>query len=203
MIDGKILDDFTEKANTAWQQFCIWVYSNNNFVKYQDEFDQIVKEGSYFSNEEVINNSCKYKNFWDVVIPSLQHSWMLSVARLIDPSCFQNDPNKPRLSIYYILELMEDIDLKQDIETELHQQKEFIESIRTQRTNFIAHNSLTYTNKMVKHGVEKFFYTLDCIIKRIKDKKPHLRECNNINLDFTEKLSEAGVKEIFSKITTA
>lgn len=198
MLDKKILDDFTKKANKAWQQFCVWMYSYNNFVKYQDEFNQTVKNGLYFSQEEAINNSCKYKNFWDVVIPSLQHSWILSVARLIDPPYFQN---KPRLSIYYILELLDDNDLKQDIETELNRQKEFLESIKNQRNDFIAHNSITRADETIKAGVENFFYKLECIIKRIKDKKPHLKECDNINLDFSEKLTEAGVKEIFGKIT--
>ena len=35
MLDVKTLDDFTKKVNKAHQQFCVWMYTNNEFVKYQ------------------------------------------------------------------------------------------------------------------------------------------------------------------------
>ena len=85
--------------------------------------------------------------------------------------------------------------------SELNKHKVFIESIKTYRDNFLAHKSANYSgDKKIDKGVEKFFQTLDYLIKKIKNKYPHLKECNDINLIFTEKLSEAGVKEVFEKI---
>ncbi len=200
MLEKKVFDNFITECQKAWQQFCVWKYANNYFAKRQDEFNKIVKDGFSSSEEDAIKNSCKCKNFWDVVIPSLQHSWILSVARLIDPPYFKNDKDKSRLSIYYIIELLDDNELGQVIKNELNNQKDFLESMKTQRDGFIAHNSIGYNNKNIKAGVENFFNRLDNTINKIKNKKPHLNRCNNINIDFTDKLSEAGVKEIFNDI---
>ena len=199
MLDKEILNNFTKEASKAWQQFCVWKYSSNNFIECQKEFNKSIKDGFCFSEEETIDNSCKYKNFWDVIIYSLQGSWILSIARLIDPPYFLGDKDKPRLSIYYILELLDD-DFKQKLKDELNNFAEFIESIKKCRDNFLAHNSIDYSDNNIKAGVEDFFSTLNCFIKRIKDKYPHLKECNDINLIFTEGLSKAGVKEVFEKI---
>jgi len=192
MLDRKTLNDFISKANHAYQQFCVWVYSNNLFVKHEVDFNNVP-----------MGEDCKYKNFWVVMIVSLQHSWIFSIARLLDPPYFIRDKNKtdPRLSIDYILELVDDDYLEKIIKTALDNHKTFIHSIREHRKNFLAHNSVHFKNKKVEAGVESFFKALDDIIAEIKDKKPHLKDCNSINLEHTEKLSKDGVEEIFQALS--
>ena len=192
MLDYKTLKKFVSKTNHAYQQFCVWMYSNNLFVEYQKKF-----------NDVPMGEDCEYKNFWDVIIPSLQHSWILSVARLVDPPYFGRDKNKekPRLSIYYILELLDDHDLEKTIKDKLESHKNFTDSIKEHRDNFLAHNSVCFENKKIEAGVENFFEALDGIIVEIKDKKSHLKDCNDINLKHTEKLSKDGVEEIFQALS--
>lgn len=43
---------------------------------------------------------------------------------------------------------------------------------------------------MISGGVEFFFEDLDTMIKKIKAQDQALQDCNNLNLEFTEKLSE-------------
>lgn len=199
MWDKVMLNNFTKQATKAWLQFCVYKYMNNYFVTSQKDFKKTRKPWLY-STEEAINNSAEYKNFFTVVIPSLQHSRVLSVARLLDPAYFRKDKTKPNLSIHYILESLEDIVLKKEVEKELNKHNRFVTSISNIRTHFIAHNSLGIFRQNIEAGIEDFFEALDGIIHKIIDRHTNLKWCNGINLDFSEKLSEAGVKDIFSKL---
>ncbi len=199
MLDKDTLNKFTKEANKGRNQFCVWMFTHNNFIKHQEEFNSEAKDWLY-SNDDAINNSCKYKNFWDTVIPSLQQGRILSVARLTDPPFFGKNINKKNLSIYYIIELLEDASLKQDIKNNLDQQEDFIKSIKELRNTLLAHNNIGENNNIILAGVEIFFENLNSIILKIKAKYPNLKDCNDINLEYTEKLSEAWVKEIFEKI---
>ena len=202
MLEKEIFNKFISEINKMSNQFFVWMYANNNFVKHQSKFNQGVSRDWCFSTDEYVDKSCQYKNFWNVIIPSLQHSWLLSTSRLIDPAYFVGDKNKekPRLSIYYILELLEDDELEQEIKKGLLQYNDFFKSIKGQRNNFLAHNDLKFDNIKIKAGIEKFLESLDKIIAMIKDKKPHLRDCNCICIERTDKLSNSGVKEIFEKL---
>jgi len=203
MLDRKILDKFTKKVNQAYNQFCVWMYANNEFIKYQNEWNKIPFAGKFFkSNEFSRDKGCKYKNFWDVVIPTLQHGWVLGIARLFDPPYFLRDTKKknPRLSLDYILELLENDDLEQSIKRQIDKHKNFIDSIKEQRDNLLAHNDVKFNNTRIEAGVEDLFKALDNIITEIKNKKPHLKNCNNINQEYTEKLSKCGVDEIFEAL---
>lgn len=195
MLDKKVLDDFILKADNTYQQFCVWMYVNNELVKHQDDLDKI--------DESITKefSGCKYKNFWEVVIFTLQQAWILGVIRLFDPPYFLMNKKKknPRLSLYYILELLEDSNLKYLIEEEINKHKDFIESIRKQRPN-LAHNEIEPTDKIIEAGIENLFGGLHNIIKQIKNKNPHLKDCNNINQEYTEKLSKCGVDEIFEAL---
>ncbi|MBP6925766.1 MAG: hypothetical protein KBC22_01765, partial [Candidatus Pacebacteria bacterium] len=77
MLDEKIFSKFVSKVDTAHQQFCVWLYLNNEFAKHQDNWNQSF---SVLISSDVEKTSrgtgSKYKNFFDVVIPSLQHSWI-------------------------------------------------------------------------------------------------------------------------------
>ena len=165
--------------------------------------NQIITPGELFKIEEFSRDKgCKYKNFWDVVIPSLQHSWILSLARLFDPAYHSNDKKraKPRLSLEYILELCDDVPFVQSIRDRIKKHELTIQSLKTQRDNFLAHNDVNFGSTRVEGGVEDVFEKLENIVSDIKTCKPHLQNCNNINLKYTETLSRCGVDEIFEKL---
>ncbi len=198
MLDHKTLDEFTGKANHAHQQFCVWVYANNEFAKHQEEWNQIA-EPIIKTGEFSLDKGCKYKNFWNVVIPSLQHSWILSLARLFDPAHHSRDKkkDKPRLSLDYILELLDDAPLEQLIRDRIKKRNTTIQSLKKQRDNFLAHNDIKFKGTKIEAGVEDLFEELDNVISDMKCCKLHLKDCSNINLKYTEVLSRRGVNEIF------
>lgn len=200
MLDIKTFDDFIRKANRAYQQFCVWVYTNNEFAKHQTGWNKILTP---FKTEEFSQDiGCKYKNFWSVVIPSLQHGWIMSVARLFDLAYHSRDKKKekPRLSLEYILELLDDASFAQTIRNKVQKHHLTIQSLKTQRNNFIAHNSVNFESTKIEAGIENLFEELDNIISDIKYYKPHIGNCNNINLKYTEVLSHCGVDEIFEAL---
>lgn len=200
MLDAKTLDEFTRKANQAYQQLCVWVYANNEFAKHQMEWNKLLTplktEG--FSQDR----GCKYKNFWSVVIPSLQQGWIMSTARLFDPAYNSRDKKKekPRLSLEYILELLDDASLAQTIRNKVQKHNLTIQSIKEQRDNFIAHNNVNFKSAKIEAGIENLFEELDNAISNIKCCKSHIKNCNNINLKHTEVLSHCGVDEIFEAL---
>jgi len=55
----------------------------------------------------------------------------------------------------------------------------------------LAHNNIGENNNVIFAGVENFFKSLNNIILQIKERYPNLKDCNDINLEYTEKLSEA------------
>ncbi len=205
MLDRKTLNNFISKVDGAYQQFCVWSYSNNQFAKYQSEWNKISFNEKIGTEELSQDKGCRYKNFWDIVIPSLQHSWILSVARLIDPAYFKKNKNKPNMSIYYISELLKDEVLKKEIEKKLYNQREYTNSIKYQRDKFLAHNAVIFSNeenKKIKAGTDIFFKSIDEIINEIKKLKSHLdgNHCDVIDFDYRKKLSKIGVEEIFEKL---
>lgn len=201
MLDQKTLDMFTKEANKWRNQFCVRMYANNYFVKYKESFDSKAKDWRY-TGEKAIENSCKYKNFRNITIPSLQHWWILSIARLTDPPFFKKNKDKQNLSIHYIIEILQDVEIESDIKRILEEHKEFLKSIRKLRNILLAHNWMEKEEKYNKipAGIETFFENLNTIICKIKEKYSHLKNANDINLEYTTKLSEAWVKELFEKI---
>jgi len=198
MLTKEILNNFSKEANKWWYQFCVWMYANNYFAEYQKNKKEpkfYAENPNYFKNPsswEIITH--------DVIIPSLQHWCILSVARLVDTPFFKENPNKKNLSIYYIIELLEDDDIKLDIKNGLDQQQWFIKWVKELRNKFLTHNDMGEKNKTIPAGIEKFFENLNDIVWKIKEKYPNLKDCNDLNLSYTDKLSKAGVEEIFEKI---
>ncbi len=197
MLDKKVFESFILKVNQSCQQFYVWMYANNEFAKHQEKWNKTFTKLERFLEDK----GCKYKNFWDVVILTLQQAWKLGIIRLFDPSYFSKDVKKenPRLSLCYISELLEDDSLKQFITEEINKHSNFIESIKKQRPS-LAHNDTKAINNKIEAGVENLFEGLDKIITEIKNRNPHLKDCNDINRELTEKLSKSGVDEIFEAL---
>ncbi len=203
MLDQKIFNRFISETNKAYSQFSVWMHTNNEFVKHQTTWNDIPEPRKLFKLEDFSRDKgCKYKNFWDITLPSLQQSWILSIARLFDPPYFSRDIGKrnPRLSLYYILELIEDDELERFIKNEVNKHEKCIQSIREQRNNVYAHKAVYFDKRKIEAGIEDLFNTFDRVIIKIKKIKPHLKYCQNINSEYIERLSECGVQEIFEKL---
>ncbi|HEV7423741.1 MAG TPA: hypothetical protein VGO21_00970 [Candidatus Paceibacterota bacterium] len=206
MLDTKTLNAFIGKANQSYQQLCIWLPANNEFVKHQARWNDFELKNTLFSTEEFTKkHGCRYKNFWMVVMGSLQHGWVLGTARLFDPAYNSRDKKKenPRLSLDFILEQLGDEGFKNTIKTEQASHELVIKSLKGHRDNSHAHNDLNYSNNRIEAGVEKLYEWLETVIVRIKDLQPHLKNCNTINLKYNEKLAQFGVEEIFDDLVKA
>ncbi|MFA6463456.1 MAG: hypothetical protein WCV55_00420 [Candidatus Paceibacterota bacterium] len=203
MLDVKTFNRFIDKASQSYQQFCIWFFSNNEFAKHQDEWNELDLKDTFFSTEEFTKkHGGRYKNFWIYVIASLQHGWMLGTARLFDPAYNSRDKGRknPRLSLDFILENLDDEEFKISIKKEQVLHEVFLKSIKDHRNNSHAHNDLNYSNKIIEAGVENLYEWLNGVISKIKVLQPHLKNCKTIDLKYNEKLAQSGVEEIFEDL---
>lgn len=196
MLDEKTLNDFSRKVNHAHQQFFVWFYATNEFAKHQNEWGQRMQEYPG-------GTGSKYKNFWLVVLPSLQHAWILSSTRLfIDPpyAPWDNDKLKPRLSLSHMLKLLDDKIFAQSIRDRIKKYDPTIQSLKKLRDNVLAHNDINFQPGQIEAGIENLFEELDGIITDIKEHRPDLQGCINFDLKNTEALSQCGVHEVFEAL---
>lgn len=197
MFNPQNLDQFIKKANIAHQQLCVWFSANNELARYQKDWDQLESFGNLIKR-----NDFKYENFWNVVLPTLQHSWVLSTARLLDPAYHYSNKkkkNKPRICLDYILSLLSNKNLEKDIRNELTNHQIFTESIRQLRRNVYAHNDAQFKAVKIEAGVEKFFDWLEKKIEQIKQAE-NCSKLGNINTLANEELSRRGVDNVFKDI---
>lgn len=203
MLDTNTFNKFIRKANPAHQQLCVWFAANNEFAKHQARWNQLDPDIGPFGIENFTRrHGCKYKNFWAIVIPTLQHGWVLSTARLFDCAYHPRDTKKerPRISLDYILLELNDEKLSFEIHEQLKTHQPVIDSLREHRHNFHAHNDANFNNQIIQAGVEDLFLWLEATIANIKKAYPHLNGCGIINIKFNEKLSQCGVDEIFEAL---
>lgn len=196
MLNRNIFNNFIKKANHTHQQFFVWFYATNEFAKHQQEWGRQTQEYPG-------GTGSKYKNFWLVVLPSLQHTWILSATRLfIDPpyAPWDNDKLKPRLSLSYILELLGDETFAQSVRNKIKKYDPTIQSLKKQRDNFLAHNDVSFQPVQTEAGIEDLFEEVDGIITDIKQRQPDLQSCLALDLENTEVLSQCGVNEIFEAL---
>lgn len=125
MLDVETFNKFIRKANPAHQQLCVWFAVNNEYAKHQRRWNHLDTD------------RFKYNNFWPVVVPTLQHGWVLSTARLFDPAYNSRDKKqeKPRISLDYILLKLDDEKLSKEIRSELEKHEAVIQSLREHRNN--------------------------------------------------------------------
>ena len=146
ILDSATLNTFTGKANQAFQCFEVWFNANNQFAKNAKEWDLYAYSNNLFVDTDTTIRGCRYKNFWPVVTASLQHSWILGIARLVDKPYFEG---KPRISIYYILDILADKTLVSDISMRLEKHHILIKSIRKLRNDALAHNDAKFNTRKI------------------------------------------------------
>jgi len=203
MLEVERFNAFIGKANQAYQQFCVWVATNNEFFKHQERWNNLDPGIGLFGLEDFTRkHGARYKNFFGVVIPTLQHSWVLATARLFDPAYHHRDIKrvKPRLSLEYILAELGDKNFSQQIQKEQNPHQKLINSLKEHRDNFHAHNDVNFTSPQIKAGIEDLFEWLEDVISMIKKSNSVFNNCNSINLEYNQKLAQCGVDEIFEDL---
>ena len=203
MLDINTFDQFIKKANVAHQQLCVWFTANNEFAKHQTRWNKLDPGIGMFALENFTRkHGCKYKNFWPVVVPTLQHGWVLSTARLFDPAYHPGDKRKlrPRISLDYVLTKLSDQNLSDLIREQMISHHPIIKSLREQRNNVHAHNDANFITTRIEAGVENLFQWLEDTIASIKKSESHLNRCGIINIVYNEKLSQCGVDEVFENL---
>ena len=181
-----MFNKFIGKANKAHQQFCLWFSTNNEFAKYQAQF-----------------TSRELNSFFSVVVPTLQHSWVLATARLFDKAYYNNkDKNKPRTCLDYILIQLENDNLANEILEQLKSHQVVINSVKNFRDNFITHNDVNFILRgtRIEPGIENLFQWLEDTIAKIKKAYPHLNECGTINIEHNEKLLQCDTEAVFETL---
>lgn len=210
MLTEKTFQLFIKEINIAQQQFFVWFYSTNEFAEKQLHWNgigNIITYRDYKTSEVLPETVNKYKNFWPIVIPTLQQGWILSTRRLFDPIYFGNDKKKekPRLCLNLILEQINNPAFTQQVNHEKLNHDGLLTSLKEIRDDSIAHNDLTSKSSQhraqIKAGMEDLFEWLINVIDRIKTNNPHLQRCSNVNPFRIEELSKAGVEEIFNNLT--
>ena len=202
MLDALKLNLFIRKANVAHQQFCVWFSTTNEYAQYQARWNILDPEVGLFGLENFTRkHECKYKNFWGIVVPTLQHSWVLSTARLFDSAYHSKDnkKEKPRISLDYILMELEEGVLSSAIREELESYQKTINSLKKWRDNVHAHIDANFNETQIEGGVDKLFCWLEGTIEKIKQKK-YLNGCGNIQINYNERLSQCGVDEVFEDL---
>ena len=165
------------------------------------DFEKNMDRSWSTTTEELISKNRKFQNFWTVTLPSLQHGWIISIARLMDEAYFDPKKNtKPNLSFKYILAQLNDAEIDKQVETRQVGHKKFIDSILDWRNKYVAHNDINFSEEKINKGFEDYVEFLLKCIEEIKHKHPHLKDCSQIDLAHIEKISEAGVGEIFQKL---
>lgn len=203
MLDIYIFKKFIKHANIAHQQLCVWFSANNEFAKHQVHWNKLDPEIGPFGLENFTRrHECKYKNFWNIVVPTLQHGWILSTAKLFDPAYHPRDKNKTksRASLDLILIMLQDQNLSSIIRTQLNSHEPVLKSLRDHRDYAEAHNDANFVPTRIEAGVENLFQWLEDTIASIKVSESHLNKCGIINIAYNEKLSQCGVDEIFENL---
>lgn len=206
MLDVDTLNKFIKKANIAHQQLCIWFSTNNEFAKHQIRWNTLDPDIGPFGLENFTRrHGCRFKNFWGVVLPTLQHGWCLSTARLFDSAYHFKDKNKerPRISLDYILINHADQIFSDKVRKELQNFGPVIESLKKHRDHIHAHNDAKFQPTRIEAGVEDLFEWLEALVEKIKEKDPYLKRCDVINLGYNEKISQCGVDEVFDGLLLA
>ena len=201
MIDKNTLSSFVKEVDHAYQQFSVWKYCNNQYAEHCDNFEEKLVQHWATSVEEFMQNNRTFQNFWEVTLPSLQHAWMISVCRLMDPAFFQNDKTKPNLSLDYIIEHLDNDVLINQIRLSAKTHSSYTKHMKTWRDKYLAHNDFNFAEQTIEAGYEDYIEFLVETIKNIKKQYPHLKDCNNVDLIWLDRVSETGVKEVFEKLS--
>lgn len=202
MLDVQTFKKFIGEANRTHQQFCVWFNTNNKFAEHQERWNEWGDKTPFPTEKFTKRNGCKYKNFWGVATGSMQHGWIIGIARLFDPAFHPWDKKKekPRISFDYILLKLDDTNLANSLREQLVPHQLFIDSVKKHRNNALAHIDFQFEKTRIEGGVEKLFEWLEEVIAEIKKSELHLSNCGIINVKYNEILSKCGVEEVFGAV---
>lgn len=145
------------------------------------------------------------KHFWGIVIHSLQTEFLLGLAKI-----FEDRKEKDVLSIYYLLDLLQEGIEKEEIKDKINARSSIIENLRIWRNKILAHQDVYFAHNpkeifgkfpIKNNEIEELMELLKEIlgmIKSISTQKGHIYSFKVI-----EDESETDVKDIINNIETS
>ncbi len=113
---------------------CFFVWKGLKNVKYQPQFD-------------------RDKNFWSAVVPSLESSWLQSLANIYEESDYSRKDKI--ISVYSLINNQKDVERKVRAEVIINQNQSIIKNISILRNNQLAHYNANHLLNP-KELLEKF-----------------------------------------------
>ncbi|MEK7672927.1 MAG: hypothetical protein AAB373_03510 [Patescibacteria group bacterium] len=155
MLTEENFDEFIDQINTTYYYFQLWINLNNEYVPVQDKF-----------------SSYEIPKLMKFTLHSLQQTWILGIARLLDGGEYNGNR---RLSVEFILTESGDIELMKYYVDYMQQDhmKKFKYSNRDLRDEKIAHMTPGIIKiKKQKAGIEEFFDLIEHIIQKLQKNHP-------------------------------
>lgn len=150
MLSKEHFKEFIDEVNTTYYNFRIWIHSNNEWVKVQDNV-----------------NDGRIVRLMIVILHALKQVWILGVARLLDEAYLGN---KSRLSVKFILKEAgyPDLECAYNARMKKPDMQKFETSNRQLRNEKISHKTPGSTIRTQEAGAEKFFKIVEYIISELK-----------------------------------
>lgn len=113
--------------------------------RFEDAYSLLVEAHSFFFVWRALQKK-KYEpywkgtsNFWSAVISSLNHSWMLSLAKIYEESKYSK--RDEIISIYSLVEHQADTTRKSEAKGLLAKRKGLLKNLKSIRNRLLAHNN--------------------------------------------------------------
>ena len=114
----------TDYISSVFNDFYVWKSLQKK------EYNEIYKENTYF---------------WNATLPSLQFSYLMGLAKLFDKR-----KQKDVLSIYYLIDLIQEKNEKNKIKEEIHKYQSSIKNLVIWRNKILAHCSVFFAHNSRK-----------------------------------------------------
>lgn len=189
MIKKQEFEEFVDEISKLSRIFFTWLHTYNSFIPQLENY-----------NHKNPEKPAEIK-YWETTCHSLQAAWMLGAARLLDDAYAKGDKRKekPRLSIAYVLEQLNDQNLSDNYQKFKDEHLQFIESNRIIRNNSQGHRSPGFGIGVQNGGIEKFIKFLEDLVNEIKANYPDIsNEISYSNIKI-EEYCKRGAENIWKK----
>lgn len=150
MLATEDFEQFVKEVGETFEVFCTWTSCHTEGGN-KDVLDKVYADP-------------KLKPTLHVLDAAVQHSWILGVARLLDP---EKSAGKENISIEYVLRKLDNTDLLTRFTQFKTTHADFIDTYKEVRHKRLSHNAKLYKPTLLKAGVEEFFEFLEELINEI------------------------------------
>ncbi len=188
-MEDKHIKKVVREFDITCQKFCYWAYLTNS---HQLLYSRV--SNTHYQIDDITYEDASFMSL-NLLMPVLQESWRISIARLDDPSYFINQKTgekKINVSVRFILK--DDKDLQTEWENGIP--RKFFSSIRTLRNGRDVHNT-EQEIEIIKSGVKEFFKTTkETLEKYIL--QHNVRGIEIVDISYKERMQFHFVKKTFN-----